>query len=233
MPNSNMDKSLEMQLNFRKIELNIRQVDFTDLMRCNDLNLMFTDNMYRFYQYSIINAKDMSIMEKALPVITDDNLLSMLVTVSFPQFQIKLYKDDEKIITELELLDKFLIYKRTLTNKSDFTVKIAKAKAFQYINNLRESEFITELFDQNVSMDNNALDGYRSESPKRDMVNINYMIDADREKTVLINVNNIKVFVRVDLLNIIKIFFLEGFPNYENVDTLDVPNQCKINYKHR
>ena len=71
-------------------------------------------------------------------------------------------------------------------------------------------------------MDNNALDGYQKESPKRDMVNINYMIDTDREKTVLINVNNIKVFVRVDLLNIIKIFFLEGFPNYENVDTLDV-----------
>ncbi len=226
LPDIDIDKSLEMQLNFGKIELNIRQIDFTDLMRCNDLNLMYTDNMYKFYQYSQINAKDTSILDKTLPIVTDDNLLSMLVTVSFPQFQIKLFKNNEKIITELELLEKFLIYKRTLTNKSEFTVKIGKAKGFQYLNNQRDGEFINELFDPINNFDNHAIENYHSESLKKDMVNIYYMIDSDKEKTVLININNIKVFVRVDLLNIIKIFFLEGFPNYENVDTLDVPNQC-------
>ena len=220
-----IDKSLEINLTFKKIELNIRQIDFTYFMRCNDLNMMYTDNLYKYYMYSQINSKDGITQEKKLPLYTDDSLLSMLVKLSIFQFEIKLFRDDTSIITELVLIDKTLIFKKTLTNKSELSIKISKSKAFQYLNNRREGKFISFISQVESIMVENNLEGSRSKI--KEQININFVIEPDREKTVFININNIKIFLRMDIMNLIKTFFLEGFPNYENIEHKDLPNMCK------
>ena len=193
-------------------------------MRCNDLNIMYTDNMYKYYLYSQINSKEGISQEKILPVYTDDNLLSMLVKLSIVELQIKLFKDNFNIITELVLINKILVYKKTLTNKSDLVIKINKSKVYQYISNEREGEFISDFNEVESGIEDKDMES--SNDLKRDQININYMMDAEREKTVLININDIKVFIRIDIMNLIKIFFLEGFPSYENAEDRDLPNMC-------
>lgn len=223
LPDTEIDKCMDMQLSFGKVELNLRQIDYTDLLRFNDLNLMYTDNKWKYYQYSAINAKDSIISDKPQYTYSDDTLLAMHVSVFFPEFDIKLFRDFDNIITELSLREQRITYKKTLTNKNEISVKINQTKAYQILNNNRCSEFITE----NTSKADETID-YSSEPLKKEMILVNYLIDFDKEKTVLVNVNNIKVFVRLDLMNIIKMFFTQGFPNYKNVETRDQPNLCKI-----
>ena len=185
---------------------------------------MYSDNMYKYYLYSQINSKEGISQEKILPVYTDDNLLSMLVKLSIVELQIKLFKDNFNIITELVLINKILVYKKTLTNKSDLVIKINKSKVYQYISNEREGEFISDFNEVESGIEDKDMES--SNDLKRDQININYMMDAEREKTVLININDIKVFIRIDIMNLIKIFFLEGFPSYENAEDRDLPNMC-------
>jgi len=47
-----IDKSYDMCLEIEKVNFNLRQIDYTNILKFNDLNFMFTDQLIEYYDYS-------------------------------------------------------------------------------------------------------------------------------------------------------------------------------------
>lgn len=208
-----------MHLFLDKMVLNLRQIDYTSLMRCSDLNFLYTDSNYKDYNYAQ-NNKNEIIEERIIEV---DDYLSMLFSLKINEIELKLFKNDSEIITSLTLFNKNMIFKRTLSNKSDISLNVTKMKVYQYINNQKANDFITEIMHENNSNEND-------ENSNKYEIEMKFLIEKDREKSIIVNINNIKFFVRIDILNLIRFFFLNGFPNYSDSNQEDLPNACKIFY---
>ena len=73
----------------------------------------------------------------------------------------------------------------------------------------------------------NIAEGSKIQDIPIDLLEIKFVIDSDREKNIIIKINNLKAVLRLDSLQMMRYFFTEGFPYYE-MDDLDLPNQCKI-----
>ena len=45
------DSSYQFDLIIDNLDMNLRQKDLTNLLRCSDLNILYTDNKSKFYDY--------------------------------------------------------------------------------------------------------------------------------------------------------------------------------------
>jgi hypothetical protein len=53
-------------------------------------------------------------------------------------------------------------------------------------------------------------------------------MEKDGEKNIIVKIHNVKTTLRIDVLNLLKVFFTEGFPYYSE-DCIDLPNQYDPN----
>jgi hypothetical protein len=283
MSDLDFDKSFQIDLFFQSLNLNLRQVDYMNLMRCNDLNILYTDEQYDDYDYEKFyntpnnpgekdETKNLESSQNRNKQPNDstqkllDSFYSIFFVLFIPRISIKLFLD-EKPFSELTLHDKQLNFFKKLNDKKEVIICVSSMEVFHFITESKKeiivSDFIQSMFEYdsvgynkmmrtrmtrrataiiNVNLnekDNNYLsplaltvnDEFEEGSiqPERvintrnKQLDLKIIIDADREKTYMITLNGLKLLIGNTTINLIKQFFMEGFPYYDNRDT-DLPN---------
>jgi len=251
------DKSWELEMIFDKLKLNLRQCDFTNLMKFNDLNFMYQDYLGEFYDYytilksketdpdlvefraskldvkSIKYDKESETTNRESKFSEDDfkekeimsKINNFIAKLLIPEFSICLYQN-EKIFTELVLFEKSLIFCRKANNTKEIDIIIKKIEIYHYIDNYNKEPILSDFLNPNAEQ-GKWLGGKGTEKGRVNQFDMKLLIDVDREKSYMIKINNIKSIFRIDNFYLIKNFFTEGFPFYDEVGQ-DLPNQCKL-----
>ena len=179
-----------------------------------DLNFLFKDSLEKYYE-TIVNFEG---------EYDNDKLLFCDVFVKIEKIEIKLFEDYNKVLAKILLFDHKLKFLKKLTKKNELIIRVMKSNIVQYINNLPEIDFLTHL--QNNFSNRETM----NQNQNREEIYLNFFIDNELEKSIIINLNNIQINYNHNLVMILKTFFVEGLPNYENNSIFDFPNDCNINY---
>jgi hypothetical protein len=240
-------------MTFDKLKLNLRQIDFTNLMKFNDLNFMYTDYQGEYYDYyAILKSKetDPELIEFRASKLTRESFINnnrestkfseddfkekdilnkiimFAAKISIPELSICLYQN-EKIFTELVLFEKSLEYLRKVNDTKEIDVLIKKIEVYHYIDNYNKEPILSDFLNPNQEQQDSKWIGKGVEKGRVHQFDMKLLIDTDREKSYMIKINNIKSIFRMDNLFLIKTFFTEGFPYYDEVG-IDLPNMCTI-----
>lgn len=288
-----LDKCFDFYIKLDDIFLNLRQKDFTTLMKCSDLNLVYVDGLAKFYdsdnakqntqnenENNINNNNAKNPQQETANIKTNENIESesfihsndrdfvykcnkynyMLVNLEIPNISLGLCENknskisqehkreaadenllEAKIFSSLVLKKFNLCFAQKLTGRKDITLTAKMFEIYHHlINNAKEmmlsqytqsnsssnSKNLTKKDNMNlINLDTNA-DGISEEN----LLEITFVIEFDRDKNIIIKINNLKTILRLDTLQLMRYFFTEGFPYYDEND-LDLPNQCELYIK--
>jgi hypothetical protein len=201
-----IDRSFEIKLFMESININMRQSDYTYIMKCNDLNLLYSDGEDANYQYQ--QDIQIPINHEGLEY-SDFN--SLITVLKFPNISLRLYQD-KKIFTELALKDMVLYFEKKLNFKKEMDIQIRCCEMYNYLGIENKEIMLTYYEDSDIK----AVDQF----------NIKMIIDQVGEKNIIIKIYNIKMTLRLDTLQLIRTFFTHGMPYYDETEK-DLPNQCK------
>ena len=116
--NLEFDNSLQFDLFFDHFKLTLRQNDYTFLMSCLDLNILYTDNQnekYNFEKFNDLNNEN--ILKKNESMISDLNTkelmekyLSMFCVIFFQEISVNLCLKNEEMFSSLNVKDNLIIF---------------------------------------------------------------------------------------------------------------------------
>jgi len=252
-----IDKCFDIDIRLDDIYLNLRQKDFTNLMKCSDLNFVYVDGLGEYYD-SEKNKNEEETQNKQgngldkrnsstsnnLIVIDDDNFVYkcnkynyMLVNLGIPNISLSLWDngcikknkfdknndliEDNKIIencifANLLIKNKSLNFAQKLTGRKDISLKASMFEIYHHLPDKTKELMLTQYHTNQTKIRDNEL------------LEITFVIECDRDKNIVIKINNLKTILRLDTLQLIRYFFTEGFPFYDENDS-DLPNLCIFN----
>jgi vacuolar protein sorting-associated protein 13A/C len=199
MSDSLVDKSFVMNLWIDKIATNLRQNDFTYIMKCNDLNFLYIDGLDQQYNFT----KNIEVAPSDEILIKDYNY--MRVFLEIPNISLRLYEGT--IFTEMILSEKTLTFEKKLNGMKEIDIVIRRCNIFNYLGVTGKEIMLT----------------YYEDTENQNQFDIRMIIDSDGEKNMMIKIYNVKLTLRLDILQLIKTFFTEGFPIYDE-HSKDLPN---------
>jgi hypothetical protein len=199
MPDTIVDKSFVINLWIDKIAINLRQKDFNYIMKCNDLNFLYIDGLDQQYNFT----KNTEVAPCNEIEVKDYN--HMRVFLEIPNIALRLY--EQTIFTEMILSDKTLTFEKKLNGMKEIDIVIRRCDIFNYLG-VNDKEIMLT---------------YYEDSENTNQFDIRIIIDSDGEKNMMIKIFNIKLTLRLDILQLIRNFFTEGFPIYDE-HSKDLPN---------
>lgn len=167
-----VDKSFQIDLIIEELVMNLRQKDFTNLLKCSDLNILYSDMMYEDYYYEpVIEANtnidylglnDKNEERKTLSKLKNE-MYSMLFIVLAKKINLNLFLKD-KPLAEIVLYEKELNFFKKLNNLKECYIVISKIEFYEYTggychccnNNPNKNCF--EYFDENKEKENKELE---------------------------------------------------------------------------
>ena len=199
---------------FEKLKLNLRQIDFTNLMKFNDLNFMYQDYLAEFYDYyAILKYKetDPDLKEFRASKLTktfdreslntgksesyseDDfkekeamsKINSFIAKLVIPEFSICLYQN-EKIFTELVLFEKSLIFSRKANNMKEIDIIVKKIEIFHYIDDFNKEPILSDFLNPSAEQTGGKWLGKSQEKGRVNQFDMKLLIDTDREKSYIL-----------------------------------------------
>ena len=151
LPPSEVDTSFQLDVYFNEFLLNLRQKDYVLLLKCNDLNIMYTDEKEILYDYAKYknqktNTKlDLSKTESFVTLnsneISSNNInsnnnidlskyMNMLFTLFINRITLNIYLDDQRELAQLILDEFFLLFKQKMDFSSIMGLHIRNIEVF-------------------------------------------------------------------------------------------------------
>ena len=174
LPPSEIDTSFQFDLYFNEFSLNLRQKDYILLLMCSDLNIMYTDDKEKMYDYAKYKTqKDLSkinlsksdinitINSNDISSVTLNNnnkdekidlskYMSMIFTFFVNRVTVNLFMDDKRDLAQLILDEFFLIFKQKMDLSSLMGVYVRNLEVFAYTEN-NDKEVIASDFSQIIN----------------------------------------------------------------------------------
>ncbi len=245
-----IDKCSDFDIKLDDINVNLRQKDFTTLMKCSDLNFVFIDGLDEFYapeEPESLNKnveKRNSAVSNNLIILENDDCFVykcnkynyMLVNLYIPNISLFLYENgdlrrngkaenfnnyigieekESRVFASLCVKSKKLNFAQKITGRKDLSLKASMFEIFHHLPDKTKELMLTQYNQNDVKLKD------------QDLLEITVVIECDRDKNIIIKINNLKTILRLDTLQLMRFFFTEGFPFYDKKDS-DLPNQCKI-----
>jgi hypothetical protein len=238
-----IDKSFDINILINDVNVNLRQKDFFNLMKCNDLNFCYIDGLDSFYDYEK-NRKEENLKKsgsKALPdevavrqnsaynlpdiskTKSETELLksdynSMSVNLLVPSISLRLFDNTSNtVFTELTMKDKSLTFVKKILGEKEINILIKSSEIYNYVS-VFNKEIMLSYYNFN--------DSENSTSKIPNQFEIKIVFDREGEKNIILKIYNIKLTLRLDTLQLLKTFFTEGLPYYTKDDyEKDLPNQ--------
>lgn len=243
-----IDKCFDFDIKLDDVNLNLRQKDFTNLMKCSDLNFVYVDGLGEFYaaeepegqkklmQKSSSNvSSDLISLEDESFVYKCNKYNYMLVNLHIPNISLSLHENanlrksgnaeiihdfnrmvekDNRVFASLCIKNKKLNFAQKITGRKDICLKASMFEIFHHLPDNTKELMLTQYNQNDVKLKD------------QDLFEITFVIECDRDKNIVIKINNLKTILRLDTLQLMRFFFTEGFPFYDESDN-DLPNQCK------
>ena len=269
------DYSYQFDVFVKEISANLRQRDFTNFMKCVDLNILYDDGLDDKYDYqkqklmvkeqkqrqSILNKKKKQyynedelnkLKELYWNIIANVFLQSIkcklyleniadsdgdcgdsgnISNIYFPFLELQLNNFSLNVIRKLNFnkyitinifdIEIFRISEHNSTLKEKFLINTIDTSTITDKSNLTKT-FETEI-KQNIS--NYKIINYNSYPPLHSNVQfkIQITINSTYDKSIILNVTGFTLLFRFDTVNLLRCFFLDGFPYY-NPTSKDIPN---------
>ena len=171
LPPSEVDTSFQLDVYFNEFLLNLRQKDYVLLLKCNDLNIMYTDEKEILYDYAKYknqktNTKlDLSKTESFATLnsneISSNNInsnnnidlskyMNMLFTLFINRITLNIYLDDQRELAQLILDEFFLLFKQKMDFSSIMGLHIRNIEVFTITEN-NDREVIVSDFSQLIN----------------------------------------------------------------------------------
>ena len=167
LPPSEIDTSFQFDVYFNEFTLNMRQKDYLLLLECNDLNIMYTDEKEKMYDYAkykihkelskintsksefnvTVNSNDIS----SINFINNKNekcdlskYMYMFITFFVNRVTLNLYLEDKRDLSQLILDEFFLIFKQKMDFSSIMGVYVRNLEVFAYTENHNKEVIISD-----------------------------------------------------------------------------------------
>ena len=179
LPPNEIDTSFQFDVFFNEFALNLRQKDFILLMKCIDLNIMYTDEKEKLYDYvkyklEKTNSKINNSFSKTESFLTlnsneigssNNNVINnkngnnnidlskyiyMFITLFVNRVTLDLYMDDGRELANLFLDEFFLIFKQKMDFSSIMGLRVRNIEVF-VINENNDREVIVSDFSQLIN----------------------------------------------------------------------------------
>ncbi len=209
-----MDKSLNFSIVFSRIKLNVRQSDFNFIMKCLDLNINYEDEQKQFYKNNndilidgenVNNSQYDSIYLKNTFIKVDE--VTVTIFIDKPFFQLVLNEGKAEI-------------HQSVSYRCDTDIIFQNYSILQML----DDKVTKMVIDSSIMDTDMIIDELLNKRIIKMMVHYRPKIDI----TTLINLIELKIFIRNDIFLLVKDFFLNGLPVY-NPNSIDLPNQYDIN----
>ena len=204
---------MQFALRFDNINVNSRQKDFKYLMRCLDLNINYTDEQNQWYKNSNIRTADTENDSKY------DSFFLKVVKIIFNNITFNLYLEERRFC-QLILLETYVEFYQCLSLRTDTDISV---RMFSFIQMLNDDLSNMVIYSSGESSNNNMLNNDHKKLLK---MSVYYRPNIDI--TTMVYMKELKLFIRYDILLLIKDFFLNGFPIYNPLSP-DLPNKYDIN----
>ena len=171
LPPSEVDTSFQFDIYFNEFTLNLRQKDYLLLLECNDLNIMYTDEKEKMYDYLKYKSQaKMNTSKSEFNVTMNSNEISsinlpnnqkqekidlskymyMYITFFVNRVTLNLFLDDKRDLSQLILDEFFLIFKQKKDFSSIMGVYVKNLEVFAYTEN-NDKEVIVSDFSQLIN----------------------------------------------------------------------------------
>ena len=189
LPPNEIDTSFQFDLYFNEFTLNLRQKDYILLLLCNDLNVMYTDEKEKMYDYAkykkekdlsklntsksdfnvTMNSNDIS----SINIINNNNknekidlgkYMYMYFTFFVNRVTLNLFMDDKRDLSQLILDEFFLIFKQKMDFSSVMGVYVKNLEVFAYTENNNKEVIVSDfsqLINQYEENESDSLDRRR------------------------------------------------------------------------
>ena len=173
-PPSEIDTSFQFDVYFNEFMLNLRQKDYLLLLECNDLNVMYTDEKEKMYDYAkyktqkelskintsksdfniTMNSNEISSINlnnnNAKEKVDLGKYMYMYITLFVNRVTLNLFLDDNRPLSQLILDEFFLIFKQKMDFSSITAVYVRNLEVFVYTEN-NNKEVIVSDFSQLIN----------------------------------------------------------------------------------
>lgn len=238
-----IDKSFSINVIINDINVNLRQKDFFNLMKCNDLNFCYIDGLDTFYDYEkyrkeenlkksdrINSSNEMTVRQdsgytgsdtsktKSETELLKSDYNSMSVKLLIPSISLRLFDNtSNSVFTELTMKEKSLTFVKKIKGEKEINILIKSSEMYNYVS-VFNKEIMLSYYNFNYSGN--------STSTIQNQFEIKIVFDKEGEKNIILKIHNIKLTLRLDTLQLMKTFFTEGLPFYTKDEyERDLPNQ--------
>ncbi len=247
-----IDKCIDFEIKLDEINLNLRQKDFTNLMKCSDLNFVYIDGLSDYYNINQDENQKQNELEKRKSVnekenqiiLGDDSLVYicnkynfMYVNIEIPNISLFLYENDNriqkneidklqnKIFASLLIKNKNLNFSQKITGRKDISIKASMLEIYHHLSDNTKELMLTQYHPNEFKIkDSDLINPVKN---IKDLLELTFVIEEDKDKNIVLKINNLKTILRLDTLQLMRFFFTEGFPFYDEMDQ-DLPNQCTL-----
>ena len=182
LPANEIDTSFQFDVFFNEFSLNLRQKDYILLMECNDLNVMYTDEKEKLYDYAKykyqkklnkgypLSESGMTFNSNEISEINNNDInkgvdlskyMYMFVTLFANRVTLNLFLDDGRALAQFFLDEFFLIFKEKMDYSSIMSLHVRNVEVF-VITEKNDREVIISDFSQLINQydedDNDSMD---------------------------------------------------------------------------
>ena len=180
LPPDEIDTSFQFDVYFNEFSLNLRQKDFILILECNDLNIMYTDEKDKLYDYAkykleklnpklnlstsksesglTLNSNELSSSNIFIPNNDNNNdkkidlskYMYMFVTLFANRVTLNLFLDDGRELAQFFLDEFFLIFKQRMDFSSMMGLRVRNIEVFVITEN-NDREVIVSDFSQLIN----------------------------------------------------------------------------------
>ena len=251
------DYSYQFDLYVNEAEINLRQKDFTNFMKCVDLNVTYTDEKDALYDYEMnkLNLKKMKTnnpQHQKENIRTEKEILKLkelyydiYAHILVGKIKMNLFLENEKKFSEFVINEMAVNVERKLNFNKYVNVSIQRMDAY-HINELDQS--IKQNILSNISSSSKEIEtifkglietyilqkkviikeSFNKISILDNQCEIKISLFANYEKSIKFSINGFKLIFRYDTLNLLRYFFIEGLPFYHSTSK-DLPNDFDPN----
>lgn len=226
-----LNKALTVDLKFSPISVQLSKAQFTYLMKCLDLNINYDDGKKELYDFRL--KKEFTEVHQL-----KDDYRTMIIDINMTCVSLSLYFLNE-FLTEIVLQNFDIIVDKYVSFKN--IIRISSTAVWAFGEEDEHSGYKVILVGpmgcpNSVYTDSSFYNFEILTNPvlkSLDFEVINNMNCSvtmhNGEKDINVEMDNLKLFMKVHVFMLLFHFFTEGLPKYD-IDASDLPNQCKPFY---
>ena len=168
------DKSYQFDLIIDELIFNLRQKDFTNILKCSDLNILYSDMLFDDYMYDQIETvaylSKANTKEELYEVLKLKNKMhSLLFTLIANKLNLILYVNNTPF-SQIVLIDKELNFFKKLNTSKDIYLTINKIEIYS-LSNVKNLENNNDIIDDLKSVNTNEQKSFIENSNNKAIVN--------------------------------------------------------------